>query len=34
MTQYVQLSADTTKVITWYGGPQTITGDKPGYAAG
>jgi hypothetical protein len=32
MTQYVQLSADTTKVVTWFAGPQAITSDKPGYA--
>lgn len=32
MTQYVQLSADTTQVITLYGSPQLITSDKPGYA--
>ncbi len=32
MTQYVQLSSDTTKVVTWYAGPQAITSDKPGYA--
>ncbi len=30
MTQYVQLSADTTKVIAWYAGPQNAA-DKPGY---
>lgn len=32
MTQYVQLSKDATKVITWFAGPQAITADKPGYA--
>ena len=32
MTQYVQLSPDGTKVITAFGGPQSITDDKPGYA--
>ena len=33
MTQYVQLSADTTSVITWFASPQPTTSDKPGYAA-
>jgi hypothetical protein len=32
MTQYVQLSADTTKVVTLFAGPQAVTSDKPGYA--
>ena len=34
MTQFVQLSPDTTKVITWYGVSQLPpdVSDKPGYA--
>lgn len=32
MTQYVQLSDDTTRVVTVFGSPQPVTADKPGYA--
>jgi hypothetical protein len=30
--RFVQLSDDSLRVVTVYGGPQEITEDKPGYS--